>query len=116
MSWFSTHYEKAALGGAALAALGLAYFGWSKLNSVEEDFATSLKGAGNNKTAVEGAERIPKALQSLALDRTWSQALDGDRPVDLFTGIPLFISSNDPEKAIDLRKDAPLHPPIPNNW
>ncbi|MEY5018945.1 MAG: hypothetical protein RLZ22_33 [Verrucomicrobiota bacterium] len=116
MSWFSTHYEKAALGGAALAALGLAYFGWSKLNSVEEDFATSLKGAGNNKTAVEGAERIPKALQSLALDRTWSQALDGDRPVDLFTGIPLFISSNDPAKAIDLRKDAPLHPPIPNTW
>jgi hypothetical protein len=116
MSWFSTHYEKAALGGAAIAALGLAYFGWSKLNSVEEDFATSLKGVGNNKTAVEGAERIPKALQSLALDRTWSQALDGDRPVDLFTGIPLFISSNDPQNAIDLRKDAPLHPPIPNTW
>jgi hypothetical protein len=116
MSWFSKHYEKVALGSAVAVALGLAYFGWSKLNSVEEDFAASLKGVGNSKTAVDGADQVPKARQSLTLDRTWSQAADGDRPVDLFTGIPLFISSNDPQKAIDLRKDAPLHPPIPNSW
>jgi hypothetical protein len=116
MSWLSQNYEKVALGGAAVAALGLAYLGWSKLNAVEEDFATSLRGAGNNKTAVDGADLIPKARQSMALDRTWSQAVDGERPVDLFTGITLFISSNDQEKAIDLRKDAPLHPPIPNAW
>ena len=116
MSWFSKHYEKVALGSAVAVALGLAYFGWSKLNSVEEDFAASLKGVGNNKTAVDGADQVPKARQSLTLDRTWSQAADGERPVDLFTGIPLFISSNDPQKAIDLRKDAPLHPPIPNSW
>jgi hypothetical protein len=116
MSWFSKHYEKVALGSAVAVALGLAYFGWSKLNSVEEDFAASLKGVGNNKTAVDGAGQVPKARQSLTLDRTWSQAADGDRSVDLFTGIPLFISSTDPQKAIDLRKDAPLHPPIPNSW
>ena len=116
MSWFSKNYEKAALGGSAVVALGLAYFGWSSLNSVEEDFATSLKGAGKNNTAVDGADLVLKARQSMALDRTWSQAADGDRSVDLFTGIPLFISSNDQEKSIDLRKDAPLHPPIPNTW
>lgn len=116
MSWFSKNYEKVALGGAVTVALGLTYFGWSKLNSVEEDFSASLKGVGNNKTAVDGAELVSKARQSLSLDRTWSQAADGDRPVDLFTGIQLFISSNDPKKAIDLRKDAPLHPPIPNSW
>jgi hypothetical protein len=116
MSWFSQNYEKVALGGATIAALGLAYFGWSKLNAVEEDFASALRGTGNNKTAVDGADLIPKARQSMALDRTWSQAVDGERPVDLFTGITLFISSTNPEKAIDLRKDAPLHPPIPNAW
>jgi hypothetical protein len=116
MSWLSNHYEKVALGSAVAVALGLAYLGWSKLNSVEEDFATSLRGAGNNKTAVDGADLVPKARQSMTLDRTWSQAADGERPVDLFTGIALFISSNDPKKAIDLRKDAPLHPPIPNSW
>lgn len=116
MSWLSNHYEKVALGSAGAVALGLAYLGWSKLNSVDEDFATSLRGAGNNKTAVDGADLVPKARQSMTLDRTWSQAADGERPVDLFTGIALFISSNDPKKAIDLRKDAPLHPPIPNSW
>ena len=48
MSWLSTNYEKAALGAAAAAALGLAYFGWAKYNSVEENFSEELKGKGNN--------------------------------------------------------------------
>ena len=52
----------------------------------------------------------------MKLDRTWKQALDGDRPVDLFTGIALFVKSSEPEKPIDLLKDAPIHPPIPNIW
>jgi hypothetical protein len=116
MSWLSNNYEKVALGAAVTLALGFAYLGWSKLKSVEENFATSLKGRGNNKTAIEGADLIPKARQSMALDRTWSQAVDGERPVDMFIGIPLFISANSPGKAIDLRKDSPLHPPIPNSW
>ena len=116
MSWFSKNYEKAALGAAVVAALGIAYLGWSKNGGVDQDFDLGLKGAGNNNTAVAGADLIPKALQSMKLDRTWAQAQDGDRPVDLFTGIALFIKSSDPEKAIDLRKDAPVHPPIPNTW
>jgi hypothetical protein len=116
MSWFSTHYEKVVLGVSAVAALGLAYFGWAKLGGVDEDFATGLKGAGNNQTAVPGAELIPKAMQSMQLDRAWSQALDGERPVDLFTGIALFVSSKAPDKPVDLLTDDPVHPPIPNTW
>jgi hypothetical protein len=116
MSWFSKNYEKAALGGAVAVALGLAYTGWSKFGSVEEDFGAGLKGQGSNDTSVKDADLIPKSLASLKLDRTWNQALDGDRPVDLFTGIPLFVSSSTPEKPIDLLKDSPLHPPIPNVW
>ena len=116
MSWFSKNYEKAALGAAVVAALGIAYLGWSKNGGVDQDFDLGLKGAGNNNTAVAGAELIPKALQSMKLDRTWAQAQDGDRAVDLFTGIALFIKSSDPEKAIDLLKDDPVHPPIPNTW
>src|SRR5690606_36077504 len=38
------------------------------------------------------------------------------RPVDLFTGIPLFIKRDAPQTAIDLQKDAPVHAPIPNTW
>ncbi len=52
----------------------------------------------------------------MRLDRTWTPAQDGERPVDLFTGIPLFIKSSDPEKALDLLTDKPVHPPIPNSW
>ena len=116
MSWFSKNYEKAALGGAVAVALGLAYLGWSKFSSVESDFGGVLVGSGNNNPAVAAADLIPKALQSLKIDRTWNQALDSDRPVDLFTGIALFIKSSEPEKPVDLIKDAPVHDGIPNTW
>jgi hypothetical protein len=116
MSWFSKNYEKAALGGAAVVALGLAYLGWSKFSGVEEDFGTVLKGDGKSNPAVVGADLIPKALQSMKIDRTPNQALDGERPVDLFTSIKLFIKNSEPEKPIDLEKDAPVHEGIPNTW
>ncbi len=116
MSWFSKNYEKAALGGAIAAALGLAYLGWSKFGAVDGNFDINLKGRGNNNSAVAGAEKIPMAMQSMKLDRTWKQALDGDRPVDLFTGIALFVKSSAPDKPVDLLKDAPIHPPITNTW
>ena len=116
MSWFSTNYEKAALGGAVAVTLSLAYFGWSKFGGVEEDFGAVLGGRGNNIAAVKDAELIPKAKTSLTLDRTWTLALSGERPVDLFTGIPLFVSSADPEKPIDPMTGEPIHPPIPNLW
>jgi hypothetical protein len=118
MSWFSKNYEKAALGGAVLVAIGLAYAGWSKLGGIEEDFPVTLRGPGGkgNDTAVPEADKIPKAIQSLKIDRTWQKAQDGDRPVDLFTGIALFVSSNAPDKPVDLLKDDAVHDPIPNTW
>ncbi len=116
MSWFSTNYEKAALGGAVAVTLALGYVGWSKLGSVEVDFSAGLKGLGNNNAAVRDAELIPKAIASLKFDRTWTQAMAGDRPVDLFTGIPLFVSKASPDRPLDLFRDAPVHPPIPNIW
>lgn len=116
MSWFSTHYEKALLGAAIAIAIGFGYIGWSKFDSMEQAFGIVLVGEGNNNTAVANAELIPKALQSMRLVRAWTSINDGDRPVDLFTGLPLFIKSSNPEKALDLLTDAPVHPPIPNAW
>ncbi|MBC8128055.1 MAG: hypothetical protein H8M99_13020 [Gloeobacteraceae cyanobacterium ES-bin-144] len=116
MSWFSQNYEKAALGGAVALALGFAYLGWSKYGSVGEDFGAILTGKGSNNAAIADADLVPKTLQSLKLDRTAQQALDGERSVDLFTGIPLFISSKAPTKPIDLVEGDPVHPPIPNTW
>jgi len=116
MSWFSKNYEKTALGAAVLLALGLVGLGWSKLGGVDEAFNPEVIGKGSNDTAVAGADLIPKAMQSMKLDRTWAQEVVDGRPVDTFTGIPLFIKSSDPEKPVDLFTAPPVHPPIPNLW
>ncbi len=118
MSWFSTNYEKAALGAAVAIALGMAYLGWSKYGNVEQEFNVVLTGKGNSDPSVKGADLIPKALAGAKLDHSWTQADAAGRPVDLFTGIPLFVSSKAPATPIDpLNKDeSPIHPPIPNIW
>jgi hypothetical protein len=117
MSWLSTNYEKAALGGSAVIAIGLVWLGWSKFSAVSDELGAKLSGRGKSDPAVVGAELIPKALQSLKLDRSWQQSrAAGERPVNLFTGISLFVASSAPDKAIDLLSDPPVHPPIPNVW
>jgi hypothetical protein len=116
MSWLSKNYEKAALGGAAVIALGLTAVGFLKVGKVEEDFATELKGSGNDNPAVTDADLVAKASASLGNKRKWDQADDKGRPVNLFTGIPLFISKSDPAKPVDPYGGDPIHPPIPNQW
>lgn len=116
MSWISNNYEKTCLGGAAVVALGLGFTGWSKLGKIQQEFASGLKGTGNNNSAVQNAELIPGAVASMRLERSWSQAEDGGRPVDLFTGIALFVASSAPDVPIDLLKDPDVHPPIKNLW
>jgi hypothetical protein len=61
MSWFEKNYEKAALGGAVAAALGLCYLGWSKSDGAKNDFGVEFKGIGNNNAAVQNSELIPKS-------------------------------------------------------
>ncbi len=117
MSWLSKNYEKAALGGAVVVALALAFFGWSKYGNVENDMPPPLSGppAGPSKVAVDGADRIAQAEASMKRDRILERGLVGERPVDLFTGIPLFVSSSNNEP-VDLVKGEPVHDPIPNSW
>lgn len=116
MSWFSQNYEKATLGGALVLSLGLVYLGYSHLAATDTDFSSTVQGQGNSDTAVIGADLIPKAIASAQADRSWKQADDGGRTVDLFTGIPLFVASSAPGKALDLIKGDILHEPIPNLW
>lgn len=116
MSWISENYEKAALGGAAAIALGLAFAGWQKLSSVEEDFSGSPAGRGSNDPAIPGASDVNIAVSSFDLLRSWGKGADGSRPVDLFTGVPLFVNKNDPNNPVDVVKGEMVHPPIPNQW
>ncbi|MDX1679793.1 MAG: Amuc_1099 family pilus-like system protein [Akkermansiaceae bacterium] len=115
MSWFSSHYDKALLGAAGLITLALLYFGWSQIQSADEDFSAQLKGKGKESIAVQGAERVDFALQSMDLDHGWRQGNDDGRMVNLFTGIPLFIQ-RDTGRAIDLLDGPQVHPPIDNDF
>lgn len=116
MSWLAKNYEKAALGGTALCALALAYGGWRAMNQVDEDFVSSVRGRGSNETAVAAADRVSNSIASLALDRQWTRKEYEDRPVDLFVSVPLFVTASNPGRPVDLLKDEPVHPPIPNIW
>lgn len=115
MSWISENYEKAALGGAAVVALGLGIFGWQNLTSVEEDFGSEAKGVGPNDPSVKSADQVSTAYSHFDIKREWVQGEDDGRPVDLFTGVPLFVNKNS-ESPVDLLKGEAVHPPIPNQW
>jgi hypothetical protein len=52
----------------------------------------------------------------LKLDRSGAQALAGERAVDLFTGIPLFVSVTAQTEALDLVTGKTVHEPIDNTW
>ncbi len=117
MSWFSENYEKAALGGAVLVAIGLSYGGLRSLGSVEELFGSTPDGKGPNDASVEKADEVLTATSSFEIEKKWVQAEDsGSRPVDLFTGVPLFVDRDNLKQPVDLPKSADVHPPIPNKW
>lgn len=116
MSWFSNNYEKAALAGVIVIAFGFTYLGWSKYADTQDDFGPGPKPGGKTAVSVPAADLIPKARQSLKLDHVLTQGVDKMRPVDLFTGIPLFIHKSNPQVPVDPINDPPIHPPIPNKW
>jgi hypothetical protein len=116
MSWLAQNYEKAAIGGAAVAALGLAFLGWSKVGAVEEDFTIETAGSSNRNPEIVDADRVPQAKSQLEVNRVMGQGDASGRLVDLFTGVPLFVDRDTPDVGIDLLTSAPVHPPIPNQW
>ncbi len=117
MSWFSKNYEKAALGGAGLVAAGLVFVGWQKYGSVDKDFGSEPKGPPTTSNpAVKEGDLVSQAKSSFKLKREWVKGDDGGRPVDLFTGVALFVNKKDKAKPLDLIDGADVHPPIPNSW
>ena len=118
MSWISENYEKAALGVGALAAIGLAFIGYQKLNSVAEEFSSEPIGSGSNDPSVKSSDVVATAKSSFQLKREWVKGEDDGRAIDLFTGVPLFVNKNDLTTPVDLNGKgvAPVHAPIPNSW
>jgi len=59
---------------------------------------------------------VAKASAGLAAPRIWDQADVSGRPVDLFTGVPLFITKTPGAPPVDPWGGEPIHKPIPNQW
>jgi hypothetical protein len=117
MSWISENYEKAALGAAVLAAAGLAYSGWNKLNSVDTDFGSVPEGPpAKSDPGVKSADTVAKTKSSFQLKREFSKGKDEERAVDLFTGVALFVNKNDLKTPVDLIEGKDVHSGIPNSW
>lgn len=116
MSPLSKNYEKAVLGGAVVIAAGLLFLGWQKLGSSSEEFSAEPVGRGKNDPAVKEGDLVSTAKASYQLKRDWVKGDDEGRPVDLLTGVALFVNKNDPTKPVDLIEGDPVHPPIPNQW
>jgi hypothetical protein len=121
MSWISDNYEKAAVAGTLIVAVALGYTGLKMKNAVEKDFPDKPIGRGSNNAAIKDGDKVALANSSFQIDQRWVQAEDGDgRPVDLFTGVPLFVGKDKDgkrsKKTVDLPKSDDVHAPIPNKW
>lgn len=116
MSWLEKNYEKAAVGGAAIAALGFAALGYLKVSGVPEDFSVQIAGSGPSEIAVKDAGLVAKAIASNSRKLEVPERDVEGQPVDILTGVPLFIHRDNPNVIINLYTAPPVHPPIPNKW
>ncbi len=116
MSWISDHYEKVALAGTLLAAVALGYTGLQTKSAVKKDFSDIPIGEGSDDPSVKDGDKVAIARSSYEMAQKWNKAEPDGRPVDLFTGVPLFVDKANPKKPVDLPKSADIHPPIPNKW
>ncbi|MES2982406.1 MAG: Amuc_1099 family pilus-like system protein [Verrucomicrobiota bacterium] len=115
MSWISANYEKAAVAGAILVAAALGYSGLQSKNAVEVDFKEVPEGRGNDDPSVKDGDKVATAKSSLQIKQQWTQGEVDGRPVDLFTGVPLFVRK-DSKTPVDLPKSSDIHPPVTNQW
>lgn len=121
MSKAPKNIEKVVLGVGALAGIGLAALGFMKAGAVEEDFPGNSSQPKDSDTSVAGAARVPGTLNSLESDRAYQAAIVenpkiGDRPVDLFVGVPLYANRDNTNEPVDPLLGSDIHPPIPNEW
>lgn len=123
MSKAPKNIEKVLLGVAVVVAGGLIYLGTAKSSAVEEDFSSKPGGKHGDDTEIKEAMKVTEVVASRTNNRTLdvgtipSDKLEGgQREVNIFTGVPLFASREDPNNPVDLPTSEDVHPPIPNVW
>ena len=115
MSWLSDHYEKVTLGAAVTAMAALGYIGYKNRDDQTNAFRLH-SSRENTEVGVEGFAELEKAKVSMYMEHQIHQADVDGRKVDLFTGIVLYSKRDDPKNPVDMLKDEPVHPGIPNTW
>ncbi len=117
MSWIKQNYHIAALGGGALVLVGLGYLGFSGNQAVNEEFGASNPPKKNDVTVPGGdlADFVTSSVtEASPIER---RATPAGRPVDLFTSVDLYTRGDNLREPLDLlTMDAPVHPPIDNQW
>lgn len=115
MSWISENYHKVLFGGSLVLAAGLVYTAFGSSSALAEKFTLNSRPQ-NNDTAVSGMEQAENIIESVSSSNTFEQQNLAGRPVDLFTSVGLVVRKGDLTQALDLKKEAAIHDPIPNQW
>ncbi|MBK1789751.1 Amuc_1099 family pilus-like system protein [Persicirhabdus sediminis] len=114
MSWVEENYEKAALGGALIIALGLGVgiATDDRLDGIMEDASFTRK----SETSLEQMNVATEVIKSLSTEHTLNKGDYDGREVDLMVGVPLFVKKG-VEEPVDLLKSAEqVHPGMENTW
>ena len=115
MSWISENYHKVLFGGTVVIAAGLIYSAYSSSKALEEQFVLNSRPK-NTETTVPGMQQAEDLIKSIGSSTALEQQKMGDRAVDLFTSVGLVVRKGEPNQALDLKKEAAIHDPIPNQW
>lgn len=116
MPWISDNYEKVALAGTLLIAVALGYSGLQSRNAVEVDFSSVPVGGGDDDPSIKDGDKVATSISSWQIKQQWNKAEKDGRPVDLFTGVPLFVNKSNLRQPVDLPNSPDVHSPIPNQW
>jgi len=115
MSWFSENYDKAAIGLGVFGVLGVGAMIFLGSGKVEEEFA--LDGGKPGKAdSTPNDWKVKAVLNSLSNPLAYTQKKFGNRPVNLFVGVPTFVEESDKTAVVDLPKAKDVHDGIPNTW
>lgn len=115
MSWIKENYEKAAIGGAAIIALGIGAA--VLLGGGEETGKAANAGAPSEDVSVAAAARLGQALETRKGEIKVDEIVDaGGRSLGIFVGQRLF-AQQDSDTPVDLHiTEKPVHEGIPNQF
>lgn len=123
MSKAPKNIEKILLGAGVVVGGALVALGFMKNAGTDEDFGSSIGEPRNVDPSVPLANDVTAAITSVGSEPEVPAATvpaptleEGTRPIDLYVGVPLYASRDNPNEPVDPVTAADIHPPIPNAW